>query len=176
MSPQFVLEVVRFKLSSEVWKQSISRRVVAFIEGSYKNKIVKSNDAKVMNGSKYCIPWTENIQKVQMNFFFIDDLLTMDIGTALYLVAEDRKFVADGSSTEVLLHVYPNGATVPIGRALVKVQVQAMFADEQPTTMLTNRQSNRGTDDHTFAVPGFRFKRLSRVLHWERIRSLNISQ
>lgn len=172
MAPCFVLEVQRFKISSELWKNSKSRRIVAFTEGMYKNKVVKSADSKLYNGSRYVLPWNEHLQKVQINFYFIDDLLTVDIGTALYNVSEDGKFSTD-APTDITLKIYPMGGTVPVGRVLVTVSIQAMFDDEQqpPAT-----KQKKQVLDHNFAVPGFRFKRLSRVLHWERIRSLNLSQ
>lgn len=172
MAPCFVLEVQRFKISSEVWKNSKSRRIVAFTEGLYKNKVVKSTDSKVYNGSKYVLPWNESLQKVQVNFFFIDDLLTVDIGTALYILSDDGKFYTNGTPSDVMLKIYPMGSTVPVGRVMVTVSVQPMFDDEQPI----HKEPNKRQLDHNFAVPGFRFKRLSRVLHWERIRSLNLSQ
>ena len=172
MSPSFVLEVQRFKISSEIWKNSKSRRIVAFIEGQYKTKVIKSADSKLYNGSKYILPWNEKLRKVQVNLFFIDDLLTVDIGTALYIVSEDGKFQTDGNTADVILKIYPMGGTVPIGKVMAKVSVQSMFEDEQPV----NKTKKTPVLDHNFAVPDFRFKRLSRVLHWERLRAINISQ
>jgi hypothetical protein len=174
MAPQLVIEVVRFKILEELWHKSTSRRVVAFIEGQYHNKVVKSADSKVYNGSSFCIPWSEALQKVQVNFFFIDDLLTLDIGAAVYVLAQDKNFTPDGEPIEVVLKLYPNGGTVPNGRLLARVRVQDMFDDEE--RVVTTKQQVVKNVDHSFAVPGFRFKRLSRVLHWERIRALNLSQ
>jgi len=175
MPPQLVLEIKRFKISKDVWSTSKSRRIVAFAEGSYHGKIVKSVDSKVYAGTKLCLPWNETLQRLQVNFYFIDDLLTIDIGTALYALSEDGKFMQETASTEVMLKIYPVGATVPIGRALVSITVQDMFDDEN-TGVHKCSVPKQSVIDHDFAVPGFRFKRLSRVPHWERIRSLNISQ
>jgi hypothetical protein len=175
MAQCFVLEVVRLKISQEVWKASKSRRVVAFMEALYHNHIVKSTDSKVYEGSFYTLPWSDTLERVQVNFFFIDDLLTMDIGTALYTVSDDTTFKTDGTDTTTTLKIYPSGGTVPVGRAVVRVRVQEMFDDENGVPSKTATRPKSGTD-HEFAVPDFRFKRLSRVLHWERIRSFNTSQ
>lgn len=175
MPPQIVLEIKRFKISKDVWSTSKSRRIVAFAEGSYHGKIVKSVDSKVYTGTKLCLPWNETLQKLQINFYFIDDLLTIDIGTALYAISDDGKFGQETASTEVLLKIYPVGAVVPVGRAFVSITIQEMFADEN-TGAHNCAVPKQTAIDHDFAVPGFRFKRLSRVLHWERIRSINLSQ
>lgn len=172
MPPQFVAEVVRFKISRDVWKYSKSRRVVCFIEGSYKNKIIKSHDAAVYGGSTYCIPWSEALDRVQLNFFFIDALLTMDIGQALYSL-QDKLFKPDRTATEIVLMICPTGSSVAVGKVLLKVSVQDMFDEERITKHATPSPSGV---EHSFAVPGFRFKRLSRVLHWERLRSLDIAR
>jgi hypothetical protein len=173
MSQQLVLEVIRLKISKDVWRTSKSRRIVAFMEAMYHNHIVKSTDSKVYEGSTYALPWDDKLKKVQVNFFFIDDLLTMDIGTALYMISEDSKFSSDGSATEVTLKIYPSGGTVPVGRAYVRVHVQELFDDK---TSVPRKAKPVPQTDHAFAVPDFRFKRLSRVLHWERIRAMNLSQ
>ena len=175
MPPQIVLEIKRFKIAKEVWSTSKSRRIVAFAEGSYHGKVVKSIDSKVYNGTKFCLPWNETLQRLQINFYFIDDLLTIDIGTALYAISEDGKFGKETAKTEAVLKIYPVGATVPVGRAMISISVQEMFDDEN-TGFHKCAVAKQSVIDHDFAVPGFRFKRLSRVLHWERIRSFNVSQ
>ena len=175
MAQQFVLEIERLKISKEVWKTSKSRRIVAFMEALYNNQIVKSTDSKVYSGSTYALPWDDKLKRVQINFFFIDDLITMDIGSAIYKVSEDGNFRANGDSINVTLHIYPNGGTVSIGKAYAKVSVQELFDDENKREKKTSIVP-KNRQDHNFAVPDFRFKRLSRVLHWERIRSFNISQ
>ena len=121
------------------------------------------------------------MQKVQINIFFIDDLLTLDVGTAMYMVAQDSKFTTDGIKHEVQLKIYPNGGTVSVGKILANVYIQDMYAEEGITThnsstKRTTAEHGQNNANHNFAVPGFKFKRLSRLLHWERIRSINISQ
>ncbi|KAJ1432702.1 hypothetical protein B484DRAFT_394850, partial [Ochromonadaceae sp. CCMP2298] len=187
MPLQFVAEVVRFKISRDVWKYSKSRRVVCFIEGSYKNKIIKSHDAAVYEGAAYCIP-SEALERVQLNFFFIDALLTMDIGMALYsLQAFNQSLGSAGGSegtegTEVVLMIYPRGSTVAVGKVLLKMSVQDMFDDERVAKHGQGQGKVPGQVgavqglEHNFAVPGFRFKRLSRVLHWDRLRSLDVTR
>lgn len=173
MTTHAVIEVERFKISREIWKYSQSRRVVAFIEGIYKHNVLKSNDAKVYNGSQYYIPYSENLRKIRINFYFIDDLLTIDIGSSVYYLENDKLFKTDGSTTAATLYIYADGSTSPIGKVSINISIQDMYDNNKSNNHIKN---DKQPIDHQFAIPGFSFKRLSRVLHWDRLNTFNLER
>lgn len=177
--PQLVVEVVRFKVSSGVYKDSKSRKIVAFVEGRYNNHVTKSADERLLKGALFYIPWQENLDSVILNMYFIDGLLTIDIGTAIYNIRDDKHFSPDsGNMVDAVLHIFRSGALVPLGWVTVRVGVTHIFEDEgKAVRKLPIGSSGKDCSaTHSFAVPGFRFKRLSRSLHWDRLRAFNISQ
>jgi len=179
-----VVEILRFKISREVWKFSKSRKIVAFIEGHYKYKKVQSEDATVYEGSKFDIPYSEKLREIAIHFFFIDGLLTIDVGSCIYDLAHDKLFVDDGNVTSVTLNIFANGSTIPIGKVSFNTFVQDMYGDDTNFSRSTDKNRSTHTkkehdhdvSDHQLIVPGFRFKRLSRVLHWDRLRSINLDR
>ena len=175
MPPQFVFDVVHFKISRDIWKHSKSRKVVGFIEGCYKNAVIKSNDCTVHPGTQFCIPHTETLTQVRVHFFFIDGLLTVDIGTSEYNVAADNMFVPDGSLIDIRLNIVPHGSKVPVGRVLAKVSAQYLFEDEPVNSKVGHKRLEPGVD-FQLALPDFRFKRLSRAINWQRLRGINIEK
>lgn len=175
MPPQFVLDITHFKLSNSIWQTTNSGKVVAFIQGTYNNAIIKSHDCKVYSSSQYCIPYTDTLKKVKITFFIIDGLLTQDVGYAEYNVSEDRDFTPDGSFVDVRLDICPKGGTLPIGRVTAKVSAQYLF-DDEPENKSLRRRRKKGDLDMQLSIPGFRFKRLSKGINWERVRGLNLNQ
>ena len=179
-----VVEILRFKISREVWKFSKSRKIVAFIEGHYNHKKVQSDDATVYEGSKFDIPYSEKLREIAIHFFFIDGLLTIDVGSCIYDLAHDKLFVDDGNVTSVTLNIFANGSTIPIGKVSFNTVVQDMYGDDTKRSRPSDKNRHTHTrkdhdehvSDHQLIVPGFRFKRLSRVLHWDRLRSMNLNR
>jgi len=155
---------------------------VAFIEGHYKHKKVQSDDATVYEGSKFDIPYSEKLKEIAIHFFFIDGLLTIDVGSCIYDLVHDKLFVDDGNVTSVTLDIFANGSTIPIGKISFNTVVQDMYGDDtnrsRPTDNIRHSRTKEEhvTSDHQLIVPGFRFKRLSRVLHWDRLQSINLDR
>ena len=182
MSTCVIVEIVRFKISREVWKFSQSRKIIAFIEGHYKHNRVQSNDAKLYEGSKFEIPYSENLKKISIHFFFIDGLLTIDVGSCVYDLAHDKLFVNDGNVTSVALDLFADGSTVPIGKVTINTTVQDTYEEEEltnsnhPPHHRNNKESIANDHHYQLIIPGFRFKRLSRVLHWDRLQSVNLDR
>jgi hypothetical protein len=179
-----VIEILRFKISREVWKFSKSRKIVAFIEGHYKYKKVQSEDATVYEGSKFDIPYSEKLREIAIHFFFIDGLLTIDVGSCIYDLVHDKLFVDDGNVTSVTLNIFANGSTIPIGKVSFNTFVHDMYGDDanlsrssdKNRSTHTKKEHDNDVSDHQLIVPGFKFKRLSRVLHWDRLRSINLDR
>lgn len=171
MASQFVVEVYHFKLSKSVWHASQSKKVVGFVEGVYANHhhTVRSSDCKVYKGTQYAVPYADELTRIHFHFFIIDSLLAVDLGTATYNLREDKQFDPNNPSTQIVLDVMPRAGTQRIGKLNCFVSVQMLFEERR-------REPLPSEIDFQQSMPGFHFKRLSRVVNWERIRSLDIQK
>lgn len=176
MSLQLSIEVHRFKISRSVWHSSKSRKIVAYAEFVHRNKVFRSRESQVYTGSQYNLPWNEAVDKITLHFFYIDALLTVDVGTAVYEIGKDKKFAANGNIVQVILDINIDGCSERIGRVMCNMAVQGIYDGERNTTDPNARRSRN--DDRQFAVsaPDFRFKQLNRPVHWDRIRGVNIDR
>jgi hypothetical protein len=123
-------------------------------------------------GSQYCLPWDEKMDKVTLYYFFIDGLLTTEIGSSIYELAKDKDF-RQGCVVRTILDIKMKGCTSRIGKVMCSVSVQGVF--EEDSNHPLPRQTNIDRE-FSLSVPGFRFKRLSRAVHWQRVRGLNIDR
>ncbi len=179
MSLQIIVEVQRIKVSKNIWNTSKSRKIVAFAESVVKQKSYRSIDSVVTEGSQYVLPWNESTEVVIMYFYYIDALLTVEIGTSVYDIMNDKKFVSDGRNVEVIMDIKLNGSQERVGRVLCNISVQSLFDEKRDTNKaakLSRYLSDHRTGEFSMALPNFRFKRLSRSVNWERVRGFHVDR
>lgn len=175
MSTQIVVEIHRFKITQDIWKTSSSRKIIAFAESTIKNKTFRSVECRVSSGSQYCLPWSDSITAVSLHFYYIDALLSVEIGSSVYELAQDRKFVSDGSSARVILDIMLKGSQQRVGKVVCDVSVQNLF--DGPGRARRQAPRHETQDQQlNLADPDFRFKRLTRSVNWERVRGLQLDR
>lgn len=174
MPPQLILEVYRFRISKDFFNTSKSRKIVAFAEFYMKNKTFRSAECHVNSGSQYCLPWSDAIDEVHMHFYYIDDLLAVEVGSSVYELKKDKQFLSDGSNVEVILPVRVKGSLDRVGKVMLNISVQAMYEGEAPYDK--KPVSRPDASEYNLSIPGFRFRRLTRSVNWERIRAFHVDR
>jgi hypothetical protein len=173
MPLQIVIEITRFRVTKEIWNGSSSRKIIAFAEFTDGKSVFRSSECVVNTGSQYCLPWNDKMDKIAIYYFFIDGLLTTEIGSSVYEPSKDKEFRHDGSAVRTVIDIKMKGCTSRVGKVMCSVSVQGVFEEDSHHPL--PRQLN-GDREYSLSLPGFRFKRLSRAVHWQRIKGLNIDR
>jgi hypothetical protein len=172
MTFQLILEVEHFKIAKDVWNITKSKKIIAFMEGWYKNnsKMIKSSDNKLMKGCSFAVPWTEEIKKILIRFFIIDSLLSIEIGLSTYIIdVEDLDLKT--TRRQLKLNIMPKAGVEPIGNLYCIISIQSLFEDEQRSLQQQQYVENESSHCQLSLPPDFRFKKLSKIINWEKLRS-----
>jgi hypothetical protein len=170
MAKQLLVEITGFKISRSIWKLSSTNKVIAFVEGHYNSKSIKSEEAKLHVGTIFGIPCTTSLESFTIHYFMIDGLLTVDIGKTIFQLRTYE--LADGMQLPPLrLDIIQHGTTTSIGNVRLVISVQDLYS-AKPLQQLPLAK----TSELDFALPGFRFKRLTKACNWDRVRSVNIEK
>lgn len=191
MEAQFVLEVLRLRVSSHVIPSNASRRLVAHLEGQYRNKAVRSAEVVVGSGSQLALPWSSRLDCVTLRLFCIEERLKTEVGSAVYEVGQDKSFDWNGRASVLLLHLLPRGGSNAIGKLQCSVSVMYLYdkadgATRRQTAMpvpAAPGQPGPVAEEKTAAgpsiaepLPDFRFKRLSKTIDWRKIRAVEVDR
>eukprot|EP01039_Chlorochromonas_danica_P004626 gene4626-5068_t len=203
MEAQFVLEVHRLRVSSQVIPSNASRRLVAHLEGQYRNKAVRSAEVVVGTGSQLALPWSSRLDTVTLRLFYIEERLKTEIGSAVYEVGQDKSFDCHGygggggggggRASVLLLHLLPRGGSAAIGKVQCSVCVMYLYdkADPRQTAIATAPLAPATASEQKTvaagggggggpsigeALPDFRFKRLSKTIDWPKIRAVEVDR
>ncbi|RYH28597.1 hypothetical protein EON65_11570 [archaeon] len=182
MQAQFVLEVQRFKLSKHAYPSKDSKRVIIHLEGQYRNKVIKSSEYVVNTGTQVALPWSSRLDKITLRFYCIDERLKVEVGSCEYEL--DKKFDQNGKPCSLLLRIFPRGGETLVGKILCTVSVKYLYDDgkphnqqDQPSSHAeVGKQVGPTTDMLQYSLPGFRFKRLSKIINWTRVRSVDVDK
>lgn len=174
MDLQLVVEVRHFKISQTIWSESISRRVIVYLEGLYnKNKLVRSAEYKLHDGVVLAIPWSNKLDEFRLHVHYIDDRLKQSLGSCLYQLPTDARFhTNEYDENKLILDLFPDGGKERIGRFLCHVTLQRLYGDDQV------RPHPKETQEDYFnrPIPGFKFRRLSKAINWHRLRGIDIEK
>lgn len=174
MDLQLVVEVRHFKVSHTIWSESISRKVLVFLEGVYNhNKLVRSAEYKLHDGVVLAIPWSSKLNVFRLHVHYIDERLKVTLGTCSYTLPTDRRFHANEfDENRLILDLLPDGGAERIGRFLCNVTLQRLYGDDQV------RPSEKEAEQDYFnrPIPGFRFRRLSKAINWHRLRGIDVQK
>jgi hypothetical protein len=173
---QLVLEVYHVKLSSNLLpKESISKKIIVHMEGFYRNKVIKSTEYQLKNGTQLAIPWSDRLDAIRLNYFYIDDQLKMELGNSEYKIPNERGFSFD-EPNRVPLNIFPNGGLNRIGKVLCLVSVEKFYADENDVKKHKNPPIQHTSYHIDAVVPGFRFRRLAKAINWNKIRMIDLDR
>lgn len=173
MTTQIVLEINRYKFIRSVLFSNSTKKIVAVTEGVYKNSVIRSTTNKVYDGSRFSVPWSSDLRSLKIHFYVIDGLLTADLGTAIYAVSEDSSFNPVGVEPHaIVVDIMPQGVTERIGKALCKVWVQDLFKEKTERRYNINMEENQELTN----LPDFKFRRLNKVINWDKIHGMNVDK
>jgi hypothetical protein len=174
MQSQFVLEVCQYTISQDIWPGKISRNVVVHMEGRYRNKIVRSSEYKLNNGTQLAIPWSDKLDEVVIIYRYIDERLKVELGTSTYLIPTEIGFQDNGENNRTILDILPNGGEMRVGRVLCNIRVQKLYHDENEKEALPRKPRN--TESFAETIPGFKFRRLAKAINWNKMKLINVDR
>lgn len=179
MDFELLIQVVHYRISHwSIPSGSISQRILAQVEGHYgRNKTVVSPEYQFADGLTMAIPWTHKLRDFEVSLYYLDERLKMDLGSARFVIPADRRFHGDESERErqrVVLEVFPRGGEVRIARILCTLSLQRVYAPENEDFIAPREQ--RDKDVFQKPIPGFRFKRLSKAVNWNRVRDTDVER
>lgn len=161
----------------------MSRKITAHVEGLYRNKVVRSAEYVVAAGAQLPLPWSTRLDKVTLRFYYIDDRLKVELGFAEYDLAADKAFDHNGKPTRLLLHIAPRGGETPIGKVQCTMSVMYLYEEEGGRPHRIREAAGSapiaapsGKEVMQEPVPDFRFKRLSKIINWSKIRAVDIER
>lgn len=181
---QIVFEVDQFKLSREAWLGDISRHIIFYAVGMYKNHPVQSAEHSLKRGTQIALPWSSKLSKVIFHYFYIDDKVKVELGESEFLIPNDNSFKSDGSENRMLLPIYPRGGNPMgrIGKVLTSVFIQELYDDGKVASTTPRRKGDiQGKDQHYTTLlerppDNFRFRRLNKAVNWQRLRTTDIDR
>ena len=174
---QLVLEFYHYKLSTTLLpKESISKKIVVHMEGFYRNKVIKSTEYQLKNGTQLAIPWSERLDQFRVNYFYIDDQLKMELGHSEFHIPNERGFSFD-EPNRIAMNILPNGGLNRIGKVMCLLSVEKFYADEDNAKKIEKNPPVKNMLFHVDSVvPGFRFRRLAKAVNWNKIRMIDIDR
>eukprot|EP01035_Chromulina_nebulosa_P034230 gene34230-45909_t len=192
----FVLKLVRVRVlrnhSSGIPLDKASR-LVGYISGHYhdtktaKIKSIDTEEKVLYEGSDFILPYKSNsglhLQAISFHYFQIDGSLSVEIGESIFNLKDCTTEKLSSDPVEVQLDIVMNGTEQRVGRCLVALHVEDFFESDNNNVKKTktNKISSSGKDkpsvpDYHPVSPDFRFRRLSRSVHWDRIRNIPIER
>ena len=109
--------------------------------------------------------------------------LSVEIGESIFNLKDCTTEKLSSDPVEVQLDIVMNGTEQRVGRCLVALHVEDFFESDNNNVKKTktNKISSSGKDkpsvpDYHPVSPDFRFRRLSRSVHWDRIRNIPIER
>ncbi len=174
---ELLLQVIRYRISHWAVPDSfISQRILLQIEAQYNRgiKIFKSPEYNLHDGMTAAIPWSEKLTEFKVVLYYIDDRLKMELGEARYVIPTNYQGFssAEGGRNRVLLDIFPNGATEKIAKILCNLCVHRSYAGSDEDHIAEPERRSR--DIFHKPIPGFRFKRLSKAINWDRLRHVDV--
>jgi hypothetical protein len=163
---------MRFRISHwSIPDDSVSQRILTQLHGLYgKTKTIKSPEYNMRDGLSMALPWSHKLNEVKIVLFFIDDRLKLELGSATYPIPTDRR----GVEERVVLDVFPNGGRERIGKLVCSFNLQQVYAEHDEAFIAPPEQRRRDIFDKP--IPGFRFKRLSKAINWNRLRMTDVNK
>jgi hypothetical protein len=149
------------------------------MEGYYRNKVIKSTEYQLKVGAQLAIPWSDRLDGVRLNYYYIDDQLKMEVGSSSYHIPNERGFSFD-EPNRIALDIFPNGGLNRIGKVLCLLSVEKFYDDERDNQHGKVKPVEKKSSSSSFhfdeVVPGFRFRRLSKAVNWNKIRTMDIDR
>lgn len=177
MQTQLVLEIDRYKISQTAWPGELSRKIIVHLEGYYRGKMIQSPEYKLQSGAQLAIPWSYKLDELILKFYYIDDRLKVELGTSQFAIPSSMGFNTDGEWNKIILDIIPHGGSERIGRMLAYVNIQKLFEEEnEPRTIHSKSQYHNETLLTNHNIPGFRFRRLSKAINWNRLKTIDIEK
>jgi hypothetical protein len=171
---QLVCEFYHYKFMTNLLPGKVSKKIIVHLEGFYRNKVVRSTEYRLEVGVQLALPWSDRLDQVQWNFFYIDDQLKVELGYAVYHIPNQRGFSFD-EPNRIIIEILPNGGMSRIGRAICLLSVERLYADESEPPKIKSK-ADPTTYHIDTAVPGFRFRRLSKAVNWNKMRVIDLNR
>jgi hypothetical protein len=134
-------------------------------------------------GIQIAIPWSEKLDSFQIHYWYIDERLKVDLGYSFLQIPTDRSFRNDGTVNRIILDIFPHGGKERIGKLLANISVQSLYAkdvgdrrDDQRLQADPPAQQKTAAAVFSTVIPGFRFRRLSKAVNWNRLRGINVDR
>lgn len=184
-SLQIVFEVDQFKLTRQAWLGNVSRRIIFHIVGYYRKHPVQSAEHTLKSGAQVALPWSPKLNKVVFHFFYIDDRIKVELGESVYVIPTDSSFHSDGTENRLVLGMYPCGGDGihRLGKVLTTAFIQELYDDGKPRNVRIDRRKDSANDENRpystlleKPPPNFRFRRLSKAVNWQRLRTTDIDR
>jgi hypothetical protein len=176
MNCEIVVEIVHRKLSKRCFP-SKNGKIVGHLEvylHSNDRKPYRTKSITISSGALFSFPWISHICMVKINFFLVNENLTEVIGSTFIDNIHDRPDYTI-ESYDILKNNHEC-----IGRIQCKKYCRNIFATDsnsKPSPQDTSSNSHQLEEIvRKKNVPGFRFRKLSRPINWDRIKLFNLDR
>lgn len=105
--------------------------------------------------------------------------LTEDVGESVIspLKSDDRFHDLDSVPTDCSADITRNGGREKVGKIVYRISRVSIFADSSSHNAGTKKRLHNMEELNVLsALPDFRFNRLAKPIHWERLKGLNLAR
>ena len=105
--------------------------------------------------------------------------LTEDVGESAIspLKSDDRFHDLDSVPIDCSADITRNGGREKVGKIVYRISRVSIFADSSSHNAGTKKRLNNREELNVLsALPDFRFNRLAKPIHWERLKGLNLAR
>ena len=105
--------------------------------------------------------------------------LTEDVGESVIspLESDDRFHDLDSVPIDCSADITRNGGREKVGKIVYRISRVSIFTDSLSHNAVAKKRLNNGEELNVLsALPDFRFNRLAKPVHWERLKGLNLAR
>ena len=105
--------------------------------------------------------------------------LAEDVGESVIspLESDDRFHDLDSVPIDCSADITRNGGREKVGKIVYRISRVSIFTDSLSHNAVAKKRLNNGEELNVLsALPDFRFNRLAKPVHWERLKGLNLAR
>ena len=105
--------------------------------------------------------------------------LAEDVGESVIspLESDDRFHDLDSVPIDCSADITRNGGREKVGKIVYRISRVSIFTDSLSHNAVAKKRLNNGEELNVLsALPDFRFNRLAKPIHWERLKGLNLAR
>jgi hypothetical protein len=182
---QLVLELVRSKVSSSLGNFS-PKDMYVYLEGlftdGHRRDRLRSVEMKLHSNAILYLPcWGLEVLDLRLHLLYRKGSSLMTLAEASFNMDFDMIQTNSTTKLEVSTYFTQNEGKTRVGKLLCRLQRKAVLIEEDEEDLAgradeTSIESLEGAQGMQFPPSSFRFRRLGRPVHWDRLKSINLDR